>query len=313
MDLVVKMKFGAHLYGLADAGSDLDYKGVFMPSRQEILLGRIPKSRHFTTGDHLTKNSPGDMDVEIYSLHHFIDLACQCQIVAMDMLHAPDAFLEVSSVPWTALVKQRHRFYTKDLRVFAEYARRQTAKYGIKGSRLDAVAKVLTLLRRQRPDARLTTVWNDLPREEHCSELPPAPNGILQYQVCGKILQASVRIGQVISILEKFYDAYGERAKRAAENRDIDWKAVSHAVRAAVQTREILTIGTIRYPLKEAPLLKQIKAGQLDFTTEAAPLLASLIDEVEAMIDTCDLPAHADRDYWDDFLCDTLERHRFHK
>jgi hypothetical protein len=29
-----KMKFGAHLYGTATSNSDVDYKGIFMPSKE---------------------------------------------------------------------------------------------------------------------------------------------------------------------------------------------------------------------------------------------------------------------------------------
>lgn len=38
MDLIVKMKFGSHLYGTNTEDSDVDYKGVFLPSKKEILL-----------------------------------------------------------------------------------------------------------------------------------------------------------------------------------------------------------------------------------------------------------------------------------
>ena len=86
MDLIVRMRFGAHLYGTATGRSDIDYRGVFLPSREEILLGAIPRCLSRTTGDHHSKNTNRDVDEEIYSLHHFIDLACRGEIAAMDML-----------------------------------------------------------------------------------------------------------------------------------------------------------------------------------------------------------------------------------
>jgi hypothetical protein len=311
MDLIVKMKFGAHLYGTATENSDLDYKGVFLPTRQEILLGRIPKCRAFTTGNGRSKNCPTDSDEEIYSLHYFIQLACEGQTVALDMLHAPEAAWMVHSDIWRAIVAQRQRFYTKTLRAFVTYARRQAAKYGIKGSRLNAAAQVLALLKDRDPAAKLRQVWPELPRGEHCCDLGPDPHGQRQYQVCGKTFQESVAIGYVIPILEKFYSDYGQRAKLAAENRNIDWKAVSHALRAAIQTREILVHGTIRYPLADAPYLMQVKAGRLDYASEVAPALEKWMDEVEALLDRSNLPERADTVYWERFICDTLEKFRF--
>lgn len=82
MKLIVKMKFGSHLYGTSTEDSDVDYKGIFLPGKREILLNHIPKCRSFSTGNDLVKNSPDDVDEEIYSLHYFIELACDGQTVA---------------------------------------------------------------------------------------------------------------------------------------------------------------------------------------------------------------------------------------
>ena len=311
MDLIVKMKFGSHLYGTDTETSDIDYKGVFLPSREEILLGKIPKCRSFTTGNYEDKNRPGDVDEEIYSLHYFIKLACDGQTVAMDMLHAPVEFLIENSKIWESIVKQKNKFYTKNLNSFVSYARRQASKYGIKGSRLNAVSQVLTLLKSNDPKFKLRKIWGQLPRIEHCHDTGVDPNGMRQFQICGKIFQESSSIGHVIPILEKFYDDYGHRAKLAAENKNIDWKAISHALRAAIQTKEIMTQGTISYPLKDALFLMKVKAGKLDYTAEVAPVLESLMDEVEKLVSQSNLPEKVDMDYWDTFICETIENTRF--
>ena len=43
MNLIVKMVFGSHLYGTNTPQSDKDFKGVFMPTNEQIYLGKIPK------------------------------------------------------------------------------------------------------------------------------------------------------------------------------------------------------------------------------------------------------------------------------
>jgi hypothetical protein len=78
-----------------------------------------------------------------------------------------------------------------------------------------------------------------------------------------------------------------------------------------MQTREILVDGTITYPLKEAPFLLQVKAGQLDYTNEVAPVLESMMDDVERLVNESNLPEKVDIDYWNNFLCETLEANRF--
>lgn len=311
MHIVVKMKFGAHLYGMATENSDIDYKGVFLPSKEAVLLGRIPNKYTHSTGSSLSKNTKNDIDVDLYSLHYFIKLACSGQIVAFDMLHAPDNMILESSNAWNTIVKQKHKFYTSNLNPLKEYVRRQTAKYGIKGSRLNAVLHVLDVLKKEDPSKKMSDIWDKLPRIDHCHAVVPKATGISQYKVCGKSFQESVRIGYVIPILEKFFDDFGSRARSAAENRHVDWKAVSHALRATYQTREILTESNITFPLKEAPFLMNVKQGKLDYLTSVAPLLESLMDEVEELSLSSPLPEAVDEKYWEQFVCDTVENKLF--
>ena len=311
LDIIVRMKFGSHLYGTATPNSDLDYKGVFLPSKEEILLGNIPKGHSYSTRATDSKNTADDTDVEVYSLHYFIKLACEGQTVALDMLHAPDAMIVESSDIWTSIVRQRHKFYSKNLKSFINYARRQASKYGIKGSRLNAASEVLRLLRPEDPANKLQVIWDKLPRMEHCYEAGRDPNGIRQYQICGKMFQETTSIGYMIPVLEKFYDEYGSRARLASENKNIDWKAVSHALRAAIQVKEILTRNTITFPLKEAPFLVQVKDGRLDYAAEVAPVLEALMEEVEGLVSRSQLPEKADIAYWNKFVCDTVEAKRF--
>jgi hypothetical protein len=313
MKLIVKMKFGSHLYGTATPNSDVDLKGVFLPAKKDILLGRIPQSLSFATGDDVSRNAPHDIDFDIYSLHYFIKLACDGQTVALDMLHAPKEMILEASPVWYKIVDARARFYTKNLHTFISYARRQAAKYGIKGSRLNAASSMLDLLQSYNSEDRLRILWDKLPHGPFCGYARTDPNGLRQYQVCGKLFQETASIGYVIPILEKFCDEYGHRARLAAENKSIDWKAVSHALRACMQVKEILTLKTIRFPLEGAPFLMAVKEGRLDYLQQVAPVLETLMDEVEALVLHSSLPAKVDVPFWETFICQTLEKEVFFK
>lgn len=308
--LVVKMLFGSHLYGTNTPGSDIDYKGIFLPSRREILLGRVPNNFNSNTKEGSdAKNTSADIDTELYSLRYFLKLACEGQTVALDMLHAPDDMIVEKSPIWDEIVSRRTIFYTKNLNAFVGYARKQAAKYGIKGSRLSAAKSVIDILSAAPSEARLSDVWGNLPVGEHLGPAGRSPSGIDQYQVCGKILQATQGVGYTLGILNKFYDDYGHRAKLAEKNSGIDWKAVSHAVRAALQVRELLTRGTITFPLPEAETVMAIKTGSMDYITEVAPLLERLMSENERLSAESDLPEVVDRKYWDNFLISVIERY----
>lgn len=307
MELLVKMTFGSHLYGTATPDSDHDYKGVFMPTAHEVLVGRIPKSFNESTGDRVGKNTSQDVDVEIYSLHYFIRLAVQGETAALDMLHAPLDDLLVCTDVWRDLVARRARFYSRNLNAFVGYARRQASKYGIRGSRLAEAKAVLELLRSHDPSMKLGELWELLPEGEHTRKLPPSdprhPHRL--YQVCGRKLTDTGRIGYQIGTIEKFVEQYGERARMAESNEGIDWKAISHALRAGYQMRRILTEGTFSYPLPEAPYLVRVKRGEIPYKT-VAPQLDDLIDECEQLSARSTLPERCDAAWWDGWLFVTV-------
>lgn len=300
---IVLMKFGSHLYGTNTANSDMDYKGIFIPDARDILLQKVPKSLSFSSGNDHSKNTSSDTDAEIYSLSYFVRLACEGQTVAIDMLHAPDSMCEKTSREWKFIVENRSKFYTKNIHAFIGYAQRQAAKYGVKGSRLNAAKEFIDFCSGWTCQAdRLEEVWLDLPIGEHSRYLEPSPEGVQQYEICGKTLQSTGTIEYSRSVIEKFYNNYGERAKLAAINQGIDWKAVSHAIRAALQVKELLTEGTITFPLKERELLLKVKTGQLDYLGYVAPLLEDLIVEVKEIAEKSNLPEKADVKFWEEFV-----------
>ena len=307
MKIIAKMIFGSHLYGTSTPESDKDYKGIFMPSKDQIFLGHIPKSYNETTKRGNEKNTSDDVDTEIYSLHYFIKLACEGQTVALDMLHAPDDMIIESSSIWKEIVKNREKFYTKNLKAFIGYARRQASKYGIKGSRLSAVAEVIKLIEQLDGDTKLYKIWDQLPVKEHLYMVDSSPNGIRQYQVCGKIIQENSRVSHVLKMLNRFADNYGRRAREAAENKNIDWKAVSHALRAAYQVQELLQDGTITFPLKNASFLRSVKQGLHDYKNVVAPILEDIMAKVEILSEKSVLPKKPDRKFWDKFIIKTIE------
>lgn len=301
MNLVVKMKFGSHLYGTNTETSDTDYKGVFLPSLEECLLNKIPKSYNLSTKKGEARNSSEDIDTEIYSLHKFINLAVEGETVAIDMLHAPTNMLLYTSDIWQHITDNKYRFYSKNIRAFIGYALKQAAKYSCKGSRLNSAKDVLDFLKFLPEDSRLGEVWEKIPRDDNVFDTVDSPQEIKQISIVSKIFQETSPIRVVLESLERFYENYGNRAKLAANNESLDFKAISHALRAAYQVKSILINKNIVFPLPQADFLKRVKSGSIDFNI-IAPILDREIDEVRELAEKSDLPEKVDRKYWDDFI-----------
>lgn len=320
LDLIVLMQFGSHLYGTDGPDSDLDFKGIYLPTQEQILTNRIPKSVSFKTKkskEEGVKNTAQDIDCEVYSLHYFLKLAAEGQTVALDMLHAPHDWPAIQSDLWVSLVRKRKMFYTKSLKAFVGYARRQAAKYGIKGSRLAAVRSVVDFMKHYtdyphnmtevKDSPRLADVWDELPRGEHIHDDLADPKGMRMYQVCGKSFQETAKLSYVRPILKDFLDEYGKRAKKAEQNEGIDWKAVSHALRAAAETLELLTMENIFFPLRQATFLKAVKDGKLDFKKQVQPILEIYMHLCEDAAEMSNYPERVSQSRIDKWLVKVLK------
>jgi hypothetical protein len=301
---IVEMVFGSHLYGTSSPASDKDFKGVYLPSLGEMLLGRFPKSYNENTKQNSSeKNTSEDTDKEVYSLHYFLELAKQGETVALDMLHAPSSAWLSSSWQWEYLVNRRSMFYTKNLSSLVGYARKQASKYGVKGSRLAEAKAVLSVMESAlaaNPTLKVLDLLPLLPVGEHCGMMEA--KGVSFYQVCGRKLTLNAAVHHYVPMVETFIEEYGARAKQAESNEGVDWKAVSHAFRAAFQVKGILKDGDFSYPLPETEFLRAVKSGSLHFKNEVGPKLDEVMDEVEALSAASTLPESVDSEAVDNLL-----------
>lgn len=271
--LLYLVKFGSHLYGTNSPKSDTDYKGLFLPSKQQCYLNNIKKSFNYSTGDGYSRNNVEDVDIQLWSLQYFIKLVSAGETNALDLLYS-HTYQEMIlySVNKMSDVFNNHNklFSSKDCNAYIGYAIGQAKKYGIKGSRLGVLKKLVKFLNSIPVDmdndklitlipAILTECYDD----SYCfsKEL----NGVLGIIVCGKVHQSTIKIVDFKARILNDYLKYGERAEKAEKSEGIDWKALSHAVRAINQMVELLNYGKIQYPLNTAPILKKIKNGEFTF------------------------------------------------
>jgi len=291
---VVKMVFGSHLYHLNNENSDMDYKGVLLPSAEDILLQRADFHISKSTGKDDSKNGVDDIDEEYFSLARFLKLASKGETVAIDMLHAGcDKVLESNPI-WNMLVENRTMFYTKNMKAYIGYVRKQAAKYGVKGSRLAVLEEAIKIANYDNGGALcIGEILHMLPIGEHSQVIDITNEQTGEqtfYEICGRKFQDTNLIPYFIECLEKIYSGYGARAQAAKENNGIDWKAISHALRAGYQAKYIYSEGGFTYPLPETQFLKDVKEAKLDYLTEVQPVLEDLVDEVMVLADESDFP-----------------------
>jgi hypothetical protein len=313
---IVMTVHGSHLYGTNTENSDVDYKGLYInTSFRDFILNNETNHYQSSTGPKDGKNNPGDIDISLFELRKFIKLVCDGEMIAIDMIHTPDSmyvnrtgeYFEI----WKHIQNNRKMFYSKNMKAYVGYARKQAAKYGLKGSRLSSLEKLVIVtenLGQYNPCylRDLFDMSDSMPINEHCFLVEAEIKGTGSqkfYEVLGSKYQLSMLYSDFRQAILNKWSKYGERSNAAKNNEGVDWKAISHAFRACYQLKEIFETGDLIYPLKDREFLRDIKLGKASWN-EIQPLLEQSIDDLHVLSSKSNYPETVDKDYWDNFIVD---------
>jgi len=296
MNTIIKIKFGSHLYGTNTPESDLDIKGIYIPELRDIVLGKVKKTiqtkRSKAEGERNTKD---DVDVEIFSLCRFLELLAEGQTVALDLLFAnAENIIDVTDLGSYVMYEidaNRDKILTKNVNAFVGYARQQAAKYGIKGSRMDAVKRTVALLEtlpirdklflHEEAIHKLVVECESLISLEKTALVEvvmiPGPDKVTlmpHLHVCGRKVPFGSTVKFARDVFGRILQGYGDRAHKASVAGGIDWKALSHAVRVNNEALELLETGKITFPRPDREVLLKIKNKELPYDE-----VANMIEE----------------------------------
>lgn len=322
MNKIVEILFGSHLYGTETENSDIDLKGIYLPSAKEICLSSYKKTimtcRPKKTYE---RNNKDDIDIEIFSLDRYIQLLTEGQTVALDVLFAPMHMWKdktKDSVMLRFLYHNRDKLLTKNVNAFVGYAKQQAARYGIKGSRMDALVVTKDFLDGKNPLAKLSNyhlVLIDFVEEYKkllSLEKTPlieivmlkGPKGLIDsphLRVNGRSIPLHATVKYAKEIVDKMLDGYGLRAHKAHLAGGVDWKALSHAVRVNEEAKELLSTNFITFPRPEAPILLQIKKGELPYE-KVAEMIEEGLAELYKVSENSTLREKPDQEWVDDLI-----------
>lgn len=319
-EIIFKTLSGSKLYGTDSINSDTDIKGVFLPEVDDLLLCKAPKHYTFTTNNSNKKNDSSDVDETYYSLQYYLELLAKGDTTALDMLFAytnEKAILQTSPI-WNNIINNIDAFITKNMKAYLGYCKSQCIKYSLKGDKLNNFYKFLNFLSRENSytwaeegditlyhclNFALKGNYNNkvldkyIPKigeekikftkidfGEHCY-IETANNKESYLVISGIKFQLNDWCKSNMDKVERVIDNYGKRAKNAAEDNGVDYKAISHAVRVILQVEEILKTGKLQFPLKEAKFIKSIKYKTTEMSfEEIISWIETKIKEIENVL-----------------------------
>ncbi len=317
MNHLVKCLTGSKLYCLDNPNSDTDYASIYLPTVEQLLLGKAPGLINAGTSNASRKNTVDDTDHSVYSLAYFITQACNGKQQIIDMLHANANVTLHTSFIWMDLQLKRKRIGSVD------FIAKQIATYGDRvraNDCLEQLDKALEIVGRCRRNVKLYNFAELLPVNDYTYFVVRAEDGSFKevkwsdhsyavrsvfYRVDGSLIEVSLSYNQLVTTVEgKLRDHYEERKRLTKMNggKPINWSEVSHAMRVGYQVLGILQNGDFEYPLPQSDFLRQIKSGALDFSNDVQPVAEQLIADVKRLMFTSDLPETADTEYWNNWL-----------
>ena len=310
VELVYLTKFGSHLYGTDTENSDTDYKGIFVPSKEQCYLGSTSSNIDLSSGDNKEKNTKEDVDIALWSIQYFLKLVSKGETNALDLLYSPTnhSMIEYMDLRMCDVFANPDKLFDiKDCKAFVGYAIGQAKKYGIKGSRLGVIKRVYELIDRiiyneqldvkdlngHKLDAYISIIKRRCYDKSFCFD--KEINGVDSLVIAGKVHQGNISLGDFSRRIEREYRKYGERAKLAEENQGIDWKAISHAVRALDQMKQLIVSGYISYPLENAKHILDVKLGNQDFKV-VSKYITETIEEIDSKLNDENFVGHNHKD-----------------
>lgn len=178
--LIYLSQYGSHLYGLNTENSDLDFRGIYIPTLDDIILHKDKDeiNEEVTLWEIRDSNRENPtyyieepkvlinswyvrevkVDIKIFSLQKFIQLCSKADTNALDLLFSIECNLVekyidykvnvLDSIMWNIFINRNKLINTDRLESPITYAFKQAEKYSIKGTRYKIMQDILVTINR---------------------------------------------------------------------------------------------------------------------------------------------------------------------
>lgn len=113
LDITFIVESGSRLWGLKNEESDTDYTGVYIPSLDDCIMGRIQHVISHNTNP--SKNTSQDVDIKLLSIHHFAKNLIKGDSDTVAVLHAPLDCFEYRDIRWEKFAGMTRRVISRSM------------------------------------------------------------------------------------------------------------------------------------------------------------------------------------------------------
>ena len=304
-------EYGSKLYGTADKNSDTDIRGVFLPSKDSLLLGQVNDNIGITTGNTNSKNSESDVDITLHSIHKFFNLLQKGETGSLDVLFSMwSGSILYENKQFVEWCKTNYKqIVTSKVDAFVGYSIQMQKRYNIKGARFSELVlfkELLTSKYSNHKSDKIELLFPLFGRENSYKYImlveAPAPRGLVgdwtYLEVLGRKYAFNVTIDYLIDTVDKLIASYGYRVKNTDS---FDYKSLYHSVRVIDECLELVSSGFITFPRPNAVELYNIKQGKVE-VDEIMQRLTRTSDTIDSLIPLSALVETSDTGLFNNYI-----------
>lgn len=310
-------KFGSRLYGTDTDKSDFDFKSIFLPSKDDLMMGIIPKIFKIKTdysGETVPEKSSMPecgTETEYIPFHNFVRDFVQGQTYALEIAHGHKAYLE--NIHFSDITEKEYLIHTllseliskfSNTEIFSMigFAKKQSYDYIHRAERLKELYELQDILKQfvkpfdkdtNKNPMSLSLSAKLIQDKTILDIIADAMNlsivnitnkeridRALEFQ--GRTYTESTKVTHFLKLIQNAISKYGIRTIETLKA-DVDFKSLSHAVRIFEQAIEILKDGKMTFPRPNAEYLLNIKDGLIKYE-EVVSVLVNLEDQVNTSL-----------------------------
>lgn len=262
--------FGSVLYGTDIPGkSDADVRGVYLPAPGADPLHA--SGLHYSSAAENARSTAGDTDCDLVPFDRWLlsDLP-RGDTGALDLLYAPSrpsCTLFLDAVLRPVFDSPRTFLNLCSGEACRDYAFRQGGRYGLAGTRTGALYRVWKAL--ESGAFPLGSFLRGYAERLAALAASPLHCTVIEgggLRLAGSVDEGSIRLSELRDRALRRLQGHLPRVLAARQGRGVDWKALSHAVRAIRQQEELLETGRLVFPLRDRKEILHIKKGGLNFS-----------------------------------------------
>jgi len=265
---------GSHFFNLEGPNSDLDYKGIYLPSPEEYVKGECRRKffERKTQSAKNVKNTNKDVDLYLYSITSYLDLLGRGDFNCMELLYTPSDKILQTSTLYEEIRNIRESLLIKDISSFLGFVKKEYKKYGINAYHYSQQDDFKNFLLSFEKSSTLKDIWGDVENYAEANNYLKITTSLTGNKVyvptislAQRLYQSTVKIGYILNALEQRLKTYGHRQKSVLSN-NVEYKGLYHALRLMYEASDILKEGKLNIPFSKDRynLLLKVKNGNID-------------------------------------------------